>query len=173
MAEFHLLYLVGFMGSGKSTVGRRLAELLGWTFVDLDQEIEKLEGMPISEIFSSRGEDYFRLLERRELGRASAGESTVVAVGGGAFCCPENAEVIRRTGFSIWLDAPVELLFERCGSCPATRPLFAGLEDMSALLQCRMPAYSQADLRVQVSGLDVDELARRILGEFRQGAVSR
>ncbi len=167
MHNLHLLYLVGFMGSGKTTVGRRLAELLGWGFVDLDREIEKAAGMTVAEIFRLRGEEHFRSLESGELGRASAGERTVIALGGGTFCNAENADVMRRTGISIWLDAPVGLLYERCSLCPSTRPLFAGLEEMSALLQRRIPAYSRADLHVPVGGMNIDEVARRIADELR------
>src|SRR5512136_2261829 len=109
------IYLVGFMGSGKTSVGRRLAELLGWTFVDLDEEIEKRAGQSIPEIFRLRGEKHFRSLEREELERECRGSNTVIALGGGTFCSTENRETITRTGISVWLDAPIELLSARCG----------------------------------------------------------
>jgi shikimate kinase len=162
------LYLVGFMGSGKTSVGRRLAELLGWTFLDLDEEIEKREGKPIPEIFRLRGEKHFRSLERQELGRASQGGRTVVAVGGGTFCSVENQEIITRTGISIWLDAPIELLFARCSASPALRPLFTGMDEMTKLLERRLPSYAQAKARVPVGSLSIDELAKRILAEIKQ-----
>ncbi len=162
------LYLVGFMGSGKSSVGRRLAELLGWIFLDLDEEIEKREGKPIPKIFRLWGEEQFRSLERQELGRASQGSRTVVAVGGGAFCSVENQEIITRTGISIWLDTPIELLFARCSACPALRPLFAGMDEMTKLLERRLPSYAEAQVRVPVGSLSIDELAHRILAEIRQ-----
>ncbi len=165
------LYLVGFMGSGKTSVGRRLAELLGWTFLDLDEEIEKCEGKSIPEIFRQQGEGHFRSLEHRELVRACLGTRTVVALGGGTFCHAKNREIITRTGLSIWLDAPIGLLLARCGACPDSRPLFAGIDEMTTLLERRLPAYAQAEVRVPVDTLSIDELARRIIAEIREHAA--
>ena len=162
------IYIVGFMGSGKSSVGRRLAELLGWAFLDLDEEIEKQEGKPIPEIFGLQGENHFRSLERRELGTASRRSRTVVALGGGAFCSTESQEIIAHTGISIWLDAPLEILFARCSACPSLRPLFAGIDEMAKLLERRIPSYTRAQIRVPVGSRSIDELARKILTEINQ-----
>lgn len=160
------IYLVGFMGSGKTSVGRRLAELLGWTFLDLDEEIEKREGKSITEIFRLWGEEHFRSLEREELERECQKRRTVIALGGGTFCNAENRESTTCTGISIWLDAPIELLTARCGACPGSRPLYAGKDEMAMLLARRLPDYAQAQVRVPVGNLDVDELAREILVEI-------
>lgn len=162
------LYLVGFMGAGKTEVGRRLAELLGRPFIDLDLVIEKQEGASVAEIFRRRGEAYFRSLERVALQRVSEAQNTVAAVGGGVFCSAENQETIAHTGTSIWLDAPIELLFARCSADPAMRPLFAGIEEMGRLLESRRPSYAKAQLHIQVGNLSVDDLARRILNEIRK-----
>jgi len=158
-----IIYLVGFMGAGKTEVGRRLSELLGWPFVDLDQEIEKREGMTVPEIFKQRGEANFRAAERQELVAVSARTETVVALGGGAFCSKENQETVARTGISVWLDAPIEVLHARCSGHAVSRPLFSTIGEMAELLERRRPFYEKATLRVQVSGASVDDLARQTL----------
>lgn len=163
-----IVYLVGFMGTGKTEVGRRLAELLDWTLIDLDQEIELRDGTAIREIFERRGEAHFRALERQELQRVSERKHTVVAVGGGAFCSAENREVIARTGVSIWLDGPIEVLFARCRG-EASRPLFTTREEMAQLLERRRPDYAKADLHVQVAGQSVDDVALRIRAALVDG----
>lgn len=151
------------MGAGKTEVGCRLAESLGWPFVDLDREIEKREGMSIREIFKQRGEGYFRVLERSELRQVSVRHNSVVAVGGGGFCNAENQKIIARTGTSIWLNAPLETLFARCSGDPASRPLFANMEEMARLLQSRLPFYAKAQLHIQVAGLSVEDIVCQIL----------
>src|SRR5436190_21025868 len=104
------IYLVGFMGAGKTSVGQRLAELLGWSFVDVDQKIEEREGTPIREIFLRAGEPYFRRVESVELHSLSAARNLVVALGGGAFCGLENQRVAQRSGTRVGLDAPLATL---------------------------------------------------------------
>ena len=145
-----LVYLVGFMGAGKTCVGRRLAELLNWTFLDLDSEIEKRERVSIREIFKLQGEPRFREIETEELERASRMTEAVVALGGGAFCSDGNQEIVRRTGLSVWLSAPVERLYARCiGN--AVRPLLTTREEMEALLRHRIPFYRKADYQLDVA----------------------
>ena len=160
------VYLVGFMGAGKTEVGRRLAGLLRWTFVDLDCRIAARKGMAIPEIFRVEGEAAFRALESAELKCAGEGQRQVVAVGGGCFCSPENRAVIAGTGLSVWLDAPIELLHSRCSPDPGSRPLFSGIGEMAALLERRLPYYAGAQLRIQVAGRSVDDLARQIIREL-------
>lgn len=162
MREKSIVYLVGFMGSGKTSVGQRLAELLGWKFIDLDQEIETREGGSIRELFRREGERYFRSLECEELRRVSAVQRTVVALGGGAFCSEQNQRIVRATGRSIWLDAPIDFLYARC-SGDSSRPLFSTLHEMEQLLDRRRPFYEKATLRLVVSERSVDEIARLIL----------
>jgi shikimate kinase len=162
LKDLVLLYLVGFMGAGKTTVGRRLSELLGWGFVDLDERIESRTGETVREIFRNEGEAHFRRLEHEELRRLSTLNQMVVALGGGAFCTPENERVVRATGASIFLDAPADLLYGRCAG-DGSRPLFSTREAMDALLERRRPLYERANLRIEVAGLDVDAVARRIV----------
>jgi shikimate kinase len=162
-----IAYLVGFMGAGKTEVGRRLAELLSWTFVDLDQEIERREGIAASEIFQLRGEAGFRVLEREELERVSRGHNLMVAGGGGCYCSSDNQSTMGRTGISVWLDAPIEVLFARCAGDAAARPLFTTMEAMAQLLEIRQPCSARADLHIQTAGRSVDEVAREIRAQRR------
>lgn len=156
-----IVYLVGFMGAGKTSVGRCLAELLGWTFIDLDEEIEKQEDTPIREIFRRRGEPCFREIERGQLERVSRLSAIVVALGGGAFCSDDNQAIVRSTGVSVWLNAPIELLYARCAG-DAARPLFTTREEMESLLRNRLPLYQKADYVLDMASLSVDAAAERI-----------
>lgn len=111
------IYLVGFMGSGKTTVGRALAKYLGWRFADLDEDIEAREQQPIGQIFDTHGEDEFRRIEsealKRRVSDVARGVPWVISVGGGCFAQPRNFELIQNHGLSIWLDAPLELIRSR------------------------------------------------------------
>ncbi len=111
------IFLVGFMGSGKSTVGRALAEELGWGFADLDEDIEKREGMSISQIFDTRGEAEFRQAETAALQERvrliERGKPCVIALGGGAFLSEENFEIVSNNGVSVWLDCPFSTVERR------------------------------------------------------------
>jgi len=159
------IYLVGFMGAGKTSVGMRLAELLQWEFIDLDREIEKGDGRPIREIFRVEGESHFRRLEGAALERVCRLEHKVVALGGGAFIDDKNREMIGAKGTSVWLDAPMDTLFPRC-SGDTLRPLAASREEMERLLERRRPHYQKATIRIEVDGLTIDDLAERILSEI-------
>lgn len=157
-----IIYLIGFMGAGKSSTGKRLSEIIPCEFVDLDEEIESAEGQRVREIFAERGEQAFRRAERNALLRVSSHPGRVVALGGGAFCDAANRDVTRRTGITVWLDAPVDLIHSRCAG-DLSRPLFTNRAEMEALLEKRRPAYALADIRIDVEGLSVDEIARAIL----------
>ena len=157
-----LIYLVGFMGAGKTSVGRRLSELLDWTFMDLDVEIERREGLSIREIFESMGEPRFREIERAELEKAGRLNRAVVALGGGTFCTPENRSIVRASGVSVWLDLPIETLYRRCSE-ETRRPLFTTLEEMKALLKGRTAFYRQADYRLAADEFSVDAAANMII----------
>ena len=147
------LVLVGLMGAGKTTVGRRLARRLGLSFADSDHEVEQAAGMSVAEIFEAYGEAEFRAVERRVIARLLDGKPKVVATGGGAFINAETRGLIQETGLSIWLDADVSVLVERTGRRD-TRPLLKGGDPRQILTRLaaeRSPIYAEARLRV-VSG---------------------
>lgn len=157
------IFLVGFMGCGKTTVGRATAALLACGFVDLDERIEAHEKMEISRIFEERGEPYFREAEIRVLASLELSAPKVVALGGGTFAFPRNIELVRRLGVSVFLDCPLELLIARCEAFQH-RPLF--LRDparLAELFYARMPFYQCADIRVEVSNAPPEEVARKIV----------
>jgi shikimate kinase/3-dehydroquinate synthase len=144
------LVIVGMMGSGKTTVGRRLALRLGLPFVDVDQEIVQAAGMPIADIFARHGEDHFRHGERRVMSRVLAGGPRIVATGGGAFMNAATRARIAETSISIWLKADLDTLMRRVRK-RATRPLLQTADPvgtMQRLLAEREPIYAQADLTV-------------------------
>ncbi len=160
-----LLFLVGFMGSGKSTVGPLLARRWNCPFIELDERIEEAAGNSIPEIFDHRGEAAFRDLEHQALRAAldqSREETAVVALGGGAFVQPRNAELIAQSGgFTIWLDAPAEILMERCGSA-AGRPLARDPDRFQRLYRERLPFYARAQMRVDAAAA-VESVVEQIL----------
>ncbi|MHB8735683.1 MAG: shikimate kinase [Terriglobales bacterium] len=165
------LLLVGFMGSGKSTVGRRLAQRLGWHFVDLDERIETSAGAKISEIFEKRGEPAFRQVERQALeqalAEAASGRRTVLALGGGTYAQPANLEFIQQQGVvSAFLDVPVEELLTRCAQV-VNRPLFRDAASFRALYDLRRPYYTQANVTVAGDGgVSPEEMVDRILNKL-------
>lgn len=147
------LYLVGFMGSGKSTVGRSLAKSLGWRFADLDEDIESREQMPISEIFDKRGEEEFRRVEhdalKRRIADVARGVPWVIAVGGGCFAQSRNFDLIEHHGLSLWLDAPLEIIRARV-SYSTHRPLARDPQKLETLFHERRPCYEKADYRIPI-----------------------
>lgn len=142
--------LVGLMGAGKSTVGRRLADALGRKFYDSDNEIEKAAGLSIADIFTLHGEAEFRRGERRVLERLLGDEPHVLATGGGAYLDPETRDLLREKAVTIWLNADLETLWRRV-SRRSHRPLLKTENPkgvLSRLLDERRPIYEQADLVV-------------------------
>jgi shikimate kinase len=139
------LVLVGMMGAGKSSVGRRLATRLGLSFVDADTEIELAAGMSIPEIFSRHGEPYFRAGEARVIARLMDGGAQVLATGGGAVMDPNTRALIRERGVSIWLKADFDVLLKRTKR-RNDRPLAEKIKD---LLPLREPIYALSDIVVQ------------------------
>lgn len=152
--------LVGLMGAGKSTVGRRLADRLGVKFVDSDSEIETAADMTIPEIFERFGEQYFRKGERRVIARLLADEPCILATGGGAFLSNENREIIGKGGVSVWIKADLETLWERVKD-KTSRPLLNGdnpKELLTKLLEERYPLYGTADIVVNSAAGDPHEV---------------
>jgi shikimate kinase len=160
------LYLLGFMASGKTNVGCAVARQLGWSFADLDAEIEREQGISIADIFARHGEPHFRQLEsdaiRRHVGRIEAGLPWVLALGGGAILQPANWELIQNNGVTIWLDCPLEIVRRRLGD-DVTRPLARDRAGLAQLYEIRRPLYARADFRIEIDSDDVLEAANRIL----------
>lgn len=145
------IVLVGMMGVGKTTIGRRLAVRLKLDFVDADEEIEKAAGMSIAEIFEKFGEPYFRDGERRVIARLIDGSPKVIATGGGAFINDETRKLILERALSIWLDADIKILAERV-SRRSHRPLLKDRDPVEVLTELgsvRNPIYANADIHVR------------------------
>ncbi|HAV40094.1 MAG TPA: shikimate kinase, partial [Aquificaceae bacterium] len=120
--NYKRIFLVGFMCSGKSTVGKLLSLRLGWSFVDVDEEVQRLEAMTIPEIFEKKGEDYFRRLEVSVLEALSQKENIVISTGGGLGANPYAMELMKSKGLVVWLKVEFDTFIERCGKDPS-RPL--------------------------------------------------
>lgn len=170
-----LIVLTGFMGSGKTTVGRKLAERLGWRFMDLDSRIVERAGMSIVEVFRRHGEPAFREIEAEVLHKA-IGEvvgherSAVFALGGGTLTRPENLERLRGAGaFLVWLDCSVDELLGRCAGV-TDRPLFSDEASFRRLYWERRAIYALADLRVEASG-EPGQVVDRILAQVSPAEV--
>ena len=159
------LYLVGMMGSGKTSTGRPLAERLGYGFVDADAVIEQAAGCSIPEIFERDGEAGFRSLESQVLNAISQRHSLVVATGGGVVTQPENWGVLH-SGIVIWLDVVPDQLMQRLKADSTVRPLLQTADpeaDLKALLNKRQPLYAEADLTVVINDETPDAVADGIL----------
>lgn len=160
------IYLTGFMGSGKTTVAKALADRLGWDFIDLDSEIESAEQATIAEIFEARGEPEFRRIEtamiRQVTRKIDRGMAAVIALGGGSFADPANAAMLAQHGISIWLDCSLETIARRIAE-PDSRPLARDPEVFRKLYEERRDAYSRAQYRVDAE-CEPEEAVETILG---------
>ena len=158
------IVLVGLMGAGKSSIGRRLGQGLGCPFVDADREIETAAGCSIEDIFERHGEAAFRDGERRVIARLLRGPRQVLATGGGAFMDPRTRAAIRERGISVWLRADLDLLVRRTGR-RNNRPLLKG-KDRRAILQDlideRYPVYAEADVAVDIDDSPPDVTTGRV-----------
>jgi shikimate kinase len=160
------VFLVGFMGAGKTTVGRALSRRLSLPFEDLDDRIQLREGKTIEQIFRESGEAEFRKVETaalRELLAEISSSLRVVALGGGAFVQPVNAALIAKAKVhSVFLDAPVEELLRRCEEGPNLRPLRQDLKQFKELYDKRRRSYMKAAFRIETSGKDVERIAAEV-----------
>jgi shikimate kinase len=161
-----LLILTGFMGSGKSSVGKIVAERLGYRFVDLDAEIVAKSGCSINDIFARDGEQEFRKLESSRLELIlSAGEGSVIATGGGAVISAQNRTLMRNRGVIINLKVTLEQVLARLKGC-SDRPLLAGedaVKRATALMNEREQFYADSDIRIDTDGKSVEDVATEIL----------
>ena len=156
------IYLVGFMGAGKTTIGRELASRLEAPFFDIDDLVESAEKLSVKDIFAAHGEPYFRNVERAVLAEQIPFRHTVVATGGGTFVDPQNRSVIKADGAAIWLDAPLERVIARIPQ-DGRRPLAADRANLERLFESRRVAYEQADLRVDAGRPAVELLVDQLV----------
>ncbi len=156
------MYLVGFMGAGKTTVARALAKRLDWQVEDIDDRVEKRERRDIPTIFRQEGEPYFRALEQQELIALLPTRGTVVATGGGTIVEPVTRELMLRDGAVVWLDAPFATILERV-PLDGRRPLAADRIEMESLYNQRLMAYSRAHLRLDAGRGSVEDLVDQIV----------
>src|SRR6185436_9343140 len=164
------IYLVGFMGAGKTTVGRELAARLDVPFFDLDGLVEAAEKSSIKEIFAQRGEPYFRKRERDVLRSTKHLDSAVVATGGGTFTFDENIQFIQGEGLSVYLSAPYSLLRARIGDKAAERPLFRDDTAAHELLAARVRYYRTADVTIEIREDETPgEIVERLILELPKG----
>ena len=165
------VFLVGFMGAGKTSVGRALAQHLNWAFEDLDERIERLERRTVHEIFRDSGESEFRRAEhaavRDVLAELEGGAVKVIALGGGAFVQENNSDLLRAAGVpTVFLDAPVEELWQRCSKqaaeAGAERPLLSSLNQFRELYETRRKHYLHASHKIQTEQRAFEEIAAEI-----------
>jgi shikimate kinase len=176
--QMQAIILVGFMGAGKSSVGRILAERLGWTFEDLDDRIEQREKQTVAEIFRDSGEAGFRRVEREALKESlealGSGFEKVIALGGGAFANESTINLIESVNLpTVFLDAGVEELWGRCQRQSAEqgmkRPLLGERDGFRELYENRRPHYLRASLRQETGGKDVEEITTEVIRALSLG----
>jgi shikimate kinase len=164
------IVLIGFMGAGKTSVGKALREKTGMEMIDTDEKIEKDSGMKISKIFSTFGEEYFRKLEKKAVREVSKLENTIIVTGGGVVLDKENMENLRKKGIVIHLYADPKTIYERIKH-ESHRPLLQ-VEDpirkIKELLEYRARFYADNDIVIDTSNLSVDEVAEKILEKLNK-----
>ncbi len=164
------IVLIGFMGTGKSSVGMKLAERLNRKFVDMDREIEKVCGMTVSDVFRRYGEIRFRSEERLMAGKLARQTGLVIATGGGVVLGDGNLEALQENGIIINLEAKPEYIFQRVNRKKGTRPLLkknVTVEEIKEMLQHRQPLYQQAEIIVDTNNKGVDEVVEEIISYLR------
>jgi shikimate kinase len=161
--------LVGFMGAGKTAVGRVLAERLSLPFIDLDEEIERREGKSVYAIFAEEGEHYFRRREWEVL-QSLRDEGMILSVGGGAYTIDDNIDLINSRSTSVWLECPLETCIERCAETAGQRPLFGDKQQLAQLYKHRLKYYKRANLHIDSGTRTPEEIATEIIDRIGQRA---
>jgi len=156
------VYLVGFMGAGKTTVARALGRRLDWQPVDIDELIEKREHQTVASLFARHGEAYFRAVERTVLVDQIGSRHTVVSTGGGTFVDPQNRSLINGNGVSVWLDVPLDRLIARVPA-DGRRPLAADRPEFERLYTMRRAAYAEAHHRVDAGRAGIEAIVDEIV----------
>ncbi len=160
----NLIYVRGFMGSGKSTAGKKLSGVLGWTFIDIDRKIEEVAGKTIPQIFASDGENVFRKIESDVLKSINPGEGTIVSTGGGTPCHGNNMDFMLGTGLTVYLKMTPEQLTYRLLESTSVRPLIKNVSDeqlpefIEKVLSVREKYYSRAEIIIDGINLDINRL---------------
>ena len=165
------IVLIGFMGTGKSSIGTRLAANFNWEFIDMDREIENINGLSVSEIFRRYGERRFRSEENLLAKKLSSRNNLVIATGGGTVLNPENIAVLRKNGIIVLLEARAEDIWDRVNRKKGTRPLLKGassVEDIEKILTDREKYYSCADISINTSDKEMDTVIRELLRELEK-----
>lgn len=166
------IVLVGLMGCGKSSVGKRLAKEIGVDFVDIDKEIENDEELTVSKIFKKYGEEYFRKAEKDKIDEVLSSGSKVIATGGGAFMNELTRELIKKKAYSVWIKADIETLLERV-SRKDTRPLLRNgnkEEILKDLIDKRYPVYKEADFAVETSNGPHGVVVKKIINVIKNAS---
>ncbi|HOG57784.1 MAG TPA: shikimate kinase [Bacteroidales bacterium] len=151
------IFLIGFMGSGKTTTGKKLASRLSWKFIDLDEFIEEDKGMPVAEIFETQGEDWFRTVEAEALRTVAKADNTVISTGGGTPCFYENMEFMLQNGLTVYLRMTPESLARRLARSSAGRPLLKDIdkEELETYIRTKLaerePWYSMAEIKTDIA----------------------
>lgn len=170
------IFLVGYMGCGKSTVGHQMSRMLGYRFMDMDKLIEQRSGMTIAEIFERHGELYFRRLERGMLGELGAEKDVVIATGGGVPCHGDNMEVMNACAETVYLKMSPEKLFSRLVHGRAKRPLIRDFDDQQlmdyirTMVEARSPFYERARLVIDCDGVSDEYVARHIANHIKMNS---
>ena len=168
MVNRHIIYIIGFMGSGKTTAGKKLASLLGWSFIDLDKRIEEYAGKTIPEIFSQSGEDYFRIIETQLLRNLKMCTKTVISTGGGTPCYIDNMDYMIETGLTIYLKLTPAELKSRLSQSKGKRPLIKDLDQneltsfIKEKLAVREKWYERSDITMDGIDLDINLLLSHV-----------
>ncbi|MFN2394901.1 MAG: shikimate kinase [Bacteroidales bacterium] len=165
-----IIFLIGFMGSGKSTLGKRLAKKISWDFMDMDKELEEQEGMPVTRIFDEKGEEYFRQQESELLHKLDQARNVVIATGGGVPCYKDNMEIMNSKGVTVYLRMHECSLASRLKNGRIVRPLIRGLEKEELVtfirkkLDEREPYYNKAHCVIKGESVKPDHIIALVFG---------